>query len=160
MPRSLDLPGFVRLSGSSLDCAEMMRPHVPAAHAPGPWLPKVEIGGYDGLVDAADFADWLAASVVGETIAYYCGRNLALDRLHDATLDLLAREVMLASGGSMFRTSRCFHIRGVYRGSREVEVTPRRVPAPEPPMPAEAVEPGALHGAEAWWWLHLCRRLP
>jgi hypothetical protein len=151
MPRSRELAGFVRLSGTSLDAAELRRQHVPAPREPGPWLPRIEIRGFDAVADAVDFADWLAASVVGETIAYYCGRNLALDRLHDATLDLLAREVMLASGGSMFRTSRCFHIRGLYRGSREVEVAQRRVPA-------KAGEPGAVD--EHWWWLHLCRRLP
>jgi hypothetical protein len=65
---------------------------------------------------------------------------------------------MLAStGGSLFRVSPCFHIRGRDVGSGEVAVVQRRVPAPEP---AEDDDPAAPHGAERWHWLHLCRRLP
>jgi hypothetical protein len=157
MQRSLDLPGFVRLSGSSLDCAEMMRPRTPAAREPGPWLPRREIRGFDAVTDAADFRAWIEAAVEGEAIAYFCGPCLPAARLADPVLDELAREVMLASaGGSLLRVSQCFHIRGRFVGSREVKVSQRRVLPPVEPDDA----PSALHGAERCWWLHLCRRLP
>jgi hypothetical protein len=152
--------GFVRLGASaSYDTSVFTLPPVPPARrTPGPWAPRVEIGGCDGLADVADFHQWLADSVAGEVVSYFHGPSLAAARLANPVLEELCRVLMLHSaGGSLFRVSPCFHVRGMFAGNGAVALTQRRVPAP--PEALELGQDGAPD-ERAWWSLHLCRRLP
>jgi hypothetical protein len=81
-------------------------------------------------VDERDFDRWLAARGPGATVAYHLGPSLALDRLGDPVLDLLARAVMLRSRGTTlgFTPPPCGHLRCIWHGSGDVEARQRRLP--------------------------------
>jgi hypothetical protein len=63
-------------------------------------------------------------------VAYHLGLSLALDRLENPVLDLLARAVSFRGSSTVLCVTPppCGHLRRIWNGSGDVEASQRRLP--------------------------------
>jgi hypothetical protein len=94
------------------------------------WSPQRFLAGMPALVDEHDLDAWLRWAPAGEKVAYYLGPSLGADRLENEALDLVARAVLARAETDTIGSTAppCGHIRGWWRGSRDLEPVQRRMP--------------------------------